>query len=201
MAFQANKIGIPTGSVKRGIPLLVFAEPFVGSFVSDFSASLFQPTDSTVLLVVEFGHIGLDVQERRPVEDVHVLKVQGASPDLDKSDDGKPYRIGPFRCSCGKDAPRFRVEERGNGELVTAALMELVKKNQMGETVKVLQSFSKFGIKVHSAVDSFRARGLDGHVFQFLEGRVNDADGTIDNVSNFLFHDSLNLVSRAKSGG
>ena len=132
----------------------LFREPFVGSFISDFSPSLFQPADATALLMIEFWNIGFDVQERRSIEDVHILNVEGATPDLDKPDDGKADGIGPLRGSCGENASRFEIQERGDGEFKTSALMEVVKKDEMGETVKVLQPISKFGIKVHSAVDS-----------------------------------------------
>jgi len=104
--------------------------------------------------MVEFWNIGFDVQERRSIEDVHILNVEGATPDLDKPDDGKADGIGPLRGSCGENASRFEIQERGDGEFKTSALMEVVKKDEMGETVKVLQPISKFGIKVHSAVDS-----------------------------------------------
>ena len=90
--------------------------------------------------MIEFRDIGLDVKERRSVEDVHILDIQGAFADLHKTDDGKPDGIGPFRCSCGKKSSRFRVKKRSDGELLAAALMEAVKKNEMGEPIKVLQS-------------------------------------------------------------
>jgi hypothetical protein len=88
--------------------------------------------------VVEFGDIGFNVQKRSSIEDVHVLNVQSVSSDLDKTDDGEPDRIGPLWGSCGKDASWLGIKERSNNKLVPAALMKVVKKNQMGETVKVL---------------------------------------------------------------
>jgi hypothetical protein len=115
------KLGNSSHPVKEGITLPVFPESFVGSFVSYFSLRFFQPTGATILLMIEFRDIGLDVQERRSVQDVDVLNLQGAPPDLDKFHYGKPDRIGPLRGSCGENAPRFRIEERGNGELITAA--------------------------------------------------------------------------------
>jgi len=164
--------------VKGGMPSILFCEAIIGLLCFDRPSNLFQPTYSTAFRVVEFRDIGFDVQKGRSIENVHVLNIQGPPPDLDKSDDGKPDRIGPLRCSCGKKASRFGIQERGNDEFIAAALMEVVKKNQMGETIKILQPICKFRKEFHSAADSCRARRLDGHVLQFLERRVNDADGT-----------------------
>jgi hypothetical protein len=116
--------------------------------------NLFQPTDATVLLVVEFRNIGFDIQERRTVQDVHVLNVQGGPPDSYEAHNGKADGIGPLRCSCGENASRFRIKERGNGETVTAAFMKAVKKNEMGKTGEVFQPLCEFGIKVHGAANS-----------------------------------------------
>jgi hypothetical protein len=44
----------------------------------NLSASLFEPPDSTVLLKVEFGDIGFYVQERRSVENIHIIDLQKA---------------------------------------------------------------------------------------------------------------------------
>jgi hypothetical protein len=136
------------------MPSTIFPEPIVGSLRFNHPLNLFQPTDATVLLVVEFRNIGFDIQERCAIQDVHVLDVQGGPLDPDESHNGKPDGIGPLRCSCGENASRFRIKERGNDQLVTAALMEVVKKDEMGEAVKVLQPFSKFRKQLHGPVNS-----------------------------------------------
>ena len=54
-----------------------------------------EPADAGALPVVECRDVRLDVEERRPVEHVHVLDLERGAVDAHQPNGGEPERVGP----------------------------------------------------------------------------------------------------------
>jgi len=60
---------------------------------------------------VELGNVGLDIEERRAVNNVHVLYVQDITFDPDQAHDGQANGVGPAGGASGEDAMLGIVQE------------------------------------------------------------------------------------------
>lgn len=68
-------------------------------------------------LIIEFRHIGFDVQKWGAVKNVHILNVQHTVFDLVQLNNWKPNRVRTLRCTGGKESPWLRIHERYNMEV------------------------------------------------------------------------------------
>jgi hypothetical protein len=62
--------------------------------------------------LIKFRDIRLDVQQRRAIENIDILDMQGVALYLLELDHRQPNGVRTLGRSGGKDSPGFRVQER-----------------------------------------------------------------------------------------
>ena len=140
-------------------------------------ARFLQPSGSDGCGAVKLGHVGLDVQQRRAVEHVHVLDVQNAVLDPVQLHDGETDGIGPPGGAGGEEAAVLGVQKRNNLQLESLAAVEVVEENDVREPIEILQPGLVGGENLDRPMNTGRADRLDGHSLGLGEGCVKDTDG------------------------
>lgn len=106
--------------------------------MTEFPEVVLQPADSHVVRPIELGHIGLDVQQGRTVDDVHVLDVENVLLDPQQANDRDPDRAGPLGAPRRKD-PTLPVVEKGfHPQCRRFGPVEMVNQDHVREAVEVL---------------------------------------------------------------
>ena len=154
-------------------------ETVIGLHVFGAGAVLFQPADAGDGRSIEVWNIGLDIEERRAVEDIHILYREDIIFNPDEFDNGHPKRIGALGGAGGKYAAGFGIQEGGYLEAMLLDLVEMVKEDDVGKAVQVFDAFRKFWEDLHLSLNSRPTGGLDWHTFYRLERGVDEADGRI----------------------
>jgi len=126
--------------------------------------------------LVEGQDVGLQVQQGRAVEDVHVHDLQPGAAHRHQPHEREPDRVGAGGGAGGKDAPRPVIHEGRDGQPRRPAAVEEVDQEDVREALQVAQSLLESRVERHPAAHAAGAGGLDGHVLGALEGRVDRAD-------------------------
>jgi hypothetical protein len=133
-------------------------------------------------MLIKLWHVWLDIQQGRPVNDIHVLNMQDVLVNAEQPHDGEPDWIGARWSPGGKDSAWLGIHEGSDGELQLLDLVEMVEQNDVGKAVQVLQPFDKLGQDLDKAPNPGGPCGLDGHSLNILEWAMDCANGLIADV-------------------
>ena len=85
-------------------------KPAIGAGTGDPVPAIAEPAGIRIGKTIECWHIGLDIQERGPVKDIHIVNNQLAAVDRHKTDNRKPDGVRPLRRPGCKDPVRDGVK-------------------------------------------------------------------------------------------
>lgn len=128
-------------------------------------------------MAVKLGYVWLDVKQRRTVENVYVTDVQEAVFDPVEMDDGKADGVGPRGGAGGEETAGFCIQEWNDVQVVAAAAVEMVEQDDVGESVKILQSGMICLKQFDCALNAGGSGGLNRHTFKLVEWCVDDSNG------------------------
>jgi len=161
---------------------------YVGSFAVLFESIIrpssrdgfpdfLKPSGPDVCVAVKLWHVGLDVEQRCAVQNVHVLDTKDTVFDTVQCDYGKAYGVRPLGGASGKDAPGLGVHERDEPQAESLAAVEMVEQDDVREAIEILQSCLVLFKYLDCSVNTGGTRRLNGHAFRRGEGRMDDTDG------------------------
>jgi hypothetical protein len=140
--------------------------------------------------VIDCSDVGLDVQDRRPVEEVEGRGVQGTALDLDEADDGQPDRARSVGRAAREDPDRAPRSPRRADETAGAGprLIEVAEEDHVSEAVERLETREVLAIdddakRATRRISKWRLVGCPIRV-----GRPGDADGAQLNCHAALLH-------------
>jgi len=165
---------------KRTCPLYIFphilSEPPVRLSVRNLALCPLKPASPRILLKIEFRNIRLNIQKRRPVQDVHVFNMQYPFINSSEADHGQADRIRAFRGAGGKNAPRLGVHEWNDVKFKALTTMEVIQQNNVGESFEILQSCLNLFKNLDSTLYPCGTGRLDRHALRVGKWRVDDTD-------------------------
>lgn len=94
--------------------------------LSSLLVNVLQPAAAGITAMVETGHVRLDIQQRRAIQDVHVFKAQQARLASDQANHADPDRIRTAWRPRGEDAVRRVIKKRFHDRLRRGSLVEPV---------------------------------------------------------------------------
>jgi len=137
-------------------------------------------------VTVEAGNIGLDVQERRAVQDIDAAYRKHVSPALQEPYHGNADAVRPAGMTCGEDAVGRVVQEGVTNQFTRFRPVEVIKEVEVAEKLDVQQPFGELFEYLHGT-DGVRPEGaLDRRL---LLGCVVGMDDSY--CLNPDFHDRL----------
>ena len=135
-----------------------------------------KPPLSRLRPAVEAGNVRLDVEQRRPVEDVDPADDQPVSLPADKAHDGEADPVRPAGVAGGKHPVRRIVQEGRAHELHFSGPVEPVEEDEVGEGLDILERRSVLREDLHDPFRLRNERPLDGGILFRAEGGVDDPD-------------------------
>jgi len=135
-----------------------------------------EPAGLRLAVRVERGYIRFDVQERRPVKDVHILNLKHVSLNTHKPDNRQPDCIRPFRRPRGKYTMRLGIKEGFYFKGISVTPVECVDKNDVRKFFKIAKTGTKFRADFNATPDTPCSAGLDGHTGDIGKRGMNDSN-------------------------
>jgi hypothetical protein len=151
-------------------------EPPVRLFLRNGSPGLCQPACADIGLSIEFRDIGLDIQERRAVQDVHVLDVEHRAFNSMQADNGEPYGVGSLGGTGSEKSPFLNIQEGYNVKTEALAAMKMVQQDDVREAVKILQTRAKLLKHLYGTHHAGRSGRLYRHTLNLGERGVDDSN-------------------------
>jgi hypothetical protein len=90
------------------------------------------------LLRVESRDVGLDVEERCAIKNVHVLDMEDVDLDSDQTYDRDTDRVGTSRGAGGKHPMVDPIHKRAYGEMVLLDQVKVVEQQDVRKAVEIL---------------------------------------------------------------
>ena len=138
-----------------------------------------KPAESGLRFLVS-GCVRFDIQDRCSFDHIHPLDMQNIFIPFDEPENRKTYGIGPIRASGGKNASLLAIVRRMGVEFSLSGFVESEDKDDMGESVEILQAFGIFFENLQFSPDGVESFGIRipefFDVFFFLERRMDRSD-------------------------
>ena len=126
--------------------------------------------------------VGLEVQKRRPVDDVDILNMKRGRVDSHQPHHRQPNGIRSARGARGEDSPELVIEKGSDEKRESTRQVEVIDEDEVGEPFEILQAFSELRQELNPALDPFGCHRLDRHVLRHLERAADDADRLVDDA-------------------
>ena len=137
---------------------------------------MFQPTRLDNDLRIEFWYVRFDVEQWSAVDHVHILDVQHTFLNSVQSHNRKADGIRPLGGAGGEDSTWLRIQERHDVRSESPAVVKVIQQDDVGETIKILQTGTVLLKHLHGALYAGPAHRLNWHALGFCERRVDHAN-------------------------
>jgi hypothetical protein len=125
--------------------------------------------------------IGLDVEDRRSIDEVEARDLEDAAVPPEEPEDAQPQGVRAVRRPRGEDAARLRLARRDDLELGGSGPMEVEEDDDVREAFEAVETGCAFGKDLDLTRRSFEETGRREsrrrQVRRFLKARADDADG------------------------
>ena len=84
---------------------------------------------------IETWDVRLYVKQRRTIQDIKFVQMEGRSLTSEQTDDAEPDRVRPIGCARRKHTARDIVQKRGDDQSRRARLVKMVEEVDVGKSV------------------------------------------------------------------
>jgi len=137
--------------------------------------------------------IRLDVQQRRPVEDVDVADVKCSAFSPSQANYAEADRVRPGRGARGKYSSRMIFEKGDHGQVWRLGAMEVEQKDDVREAFQIAKAFFMGGIDFDRALDAPGIAGLDRRLRGVDVRRVDHTDWAVFDRLVPRSHDDVSI--------
>ena len=142
---------------------------------------MLKPTRPRTRPIIDFGHIGLDVQEGRAIEDIDPRDPEEIPLPSDQLYGRDPNVIGPPGRSGGEDAVDALFQVGFHHHPGLPLPVEEVQDDEMREPFDILKPRLVL-LEYLQSGQSLRPNGLERGLVHLLEGGMDDANGGDDHL-------------------